>query len=422
MQYIDDTSAQDSQLEKKHNYKRYFLIIAGVIISLYFVVPQMLAWASGESAVRMDNIHVAQVRRGEFVRDISVQGRVIAARRPTLYSPAEGTVTYLVTAGDSVEINQPLAQIDSPELKSLLAQEQAELTRLGTQLEREKIQAKKQDLAQENYLGKAMVALNAAKREMRRNEEGKKNQVVSDIDYQKAKDELENAQREHRLAVKEVALLKESQKFEIQTRAIELQAQQVLVDELQRRVASLEIRSPVNGIVGNLSVDQKNSVAKNQPLLSVVDLSHYEVEVNIPENYADDLALGMPAQITLNGRAYAGELTAISPEIVRGQVEGKIRFKETDITGLRQNQRLTSRIVLEEKSGVTYLPRGQFVDAYSGKYAYVLDDGSAVKKSISLGSKSLGQVEVLSGLTVGETVIISDTRMFNSAERVRVVQ
>ncbi|MEC4088210.1 HlyD family efflux transporter periplasmic adaptor subunit [Pseudoalteromonas rubra] len=422
MQYIDDTSAQDSQLEKKHNYKLYFLLIAGVFISLYFVVPQILAWASGESAVRMENIHVAEVRRGEFVRDISVQGRVIASRRPTLYSPAEGTVTYLVTAGDSVEMSQPLAQIDSPELKSLLAQELAELTRLSTQLEREKIQAKKQDLAQENYLGKAIVALNAAKREMRRNEEGKKNQVVSDIDYQKAKDELENAQREHRLAVKEVALLKESQKFEIQTRAIELQAQQVLVDELKRRVASLEIRSPVNGIVGNLSVDQKNTVVKNQPLLSVVDLSHYEVEVNIPENYADDLALGMPAQITLNGRAYEGELTAISPEIVRGQVEGKIRFKESEITGLRQNQRLTSRIVLEEKSGVTYLPRGQFVDAYSGKYAYVLDEGSAVKKSISLGSKSLGQVEILSGLAVGDTVIISDTRMFNSAERVRVVQ
>ncbi|MCG7561129.1 HlyD family efflux transporter periplasmic adaptor subunit [Pseudoalteromonas sp. McH1-42] len=422
MQYIDDTSAQDSQLEKKHNYKLYFLLIAGVFISLYFVVPQILAWASGESAVRMENIHVAEVRRGEFVRDISVQGRVIASRRPTLYSPAEGTVTYLVTAGDSVEMSQPLAQIDSPELKSLLAQELAELTRLSTQLEREKIQAKKQDLAQENYLGKAIVALNAAKREMRRNEEGKKNQVVSDIDYQKAKDELENAQREHRLAVKEVALLKESQKFEIQTRAIELQAQQVLVDELKRRVASLEIRSPVNGIVGNLSVDQKNTVVKNQPLLSVVDLSHYEVEVNIPENYADDLALGMPAQITLNGRAYEGELTAISPEIVRGQVEGKIRFKESEITGLRQNQRLTSRIVLEEKSGVTYLPRGQFVDAYSGKYAYVLDEGSAVKKPISLGSKSLGQVEILSGLAVGDTVIISDTRMFNSAERVRVVQ
>ncbi|KNC68530.1 efflux RND transporter periplasmic adaptor subunit [Pseudoalteromonas ardens] len=422
MQYIDDTSAQDSQLEKKHNYKLYFLLIAGVFISFYFVVPQILAWASGESAVRMENIHVAEVRRGEFVRDISVQGRVIASRRPTLYSPAEGTVTYLVTAGDSVEMSQPLAQIDSPELKSLLAQELAELTRLSTQLEREKIQAKKQDLAQENYLGKAIVALNAAKREMRRNEEGKKNQVVSDIDYQKAKDELENAQREHRLAVKEVALLKESQKFEIQTRAIELQAQQVLVDELKRRVASLEIRSPVNGIVGNLNVEQKNTVVKNQPLLSVVDLSHYEVEVNIPENYADDLALGMPAQITLNGRAYEGELTAISPEIVRGQVEGKIRFKEAEITGLRQNQRLTSRIVLEEKSGVTYLPRGQFVDAYSGKYAYVLDEGSAVKKSISLGSKSLGQVEILSGLAVGDTVIISDTRMFNSAERVRVVQ
>ncbi|AOT10997.1 efflux RND transporter periplasmic adaptor subunit [Pseudoalteromonas luteoviolacea] len=422
MTYISDTSAQDTQIEKKRNYKLYVAVAIGIVIFFTLIVPQLSLWVSGKSAVRLENIRIAEVKKGQFIRDISVQGRVVASKRPTLYSPAQGTVTYLVTPGDTVTVGESLASIDSPELTSLLAQEKSELTRLQTQLDREKIQVKKQDLEQENYLGKALVALNAAKREMRRNDEGHKNQVVSDIDFQKAKDDLENAQREYRLAVKEVALLKESQKFEIKTRALELEAQQVIVTELQRQVASLSIVSPVAGIVGNLAAEQKNSVTKNQPLLSVVDLSQYEVEVNIPENYADDLALGMGADLMLNGNVYKGELTAISPEIVGGQVEGKIRFKEKNIKGLRQNQRLTSRVVLEEKSDVFYLPRGQFTESGGGRFVYVVEEDIAVKKSIKLGSKSLGQVEVISGLAMGEKVVISDLDVFKEAGSVRIVQ
>ena len=70
-------------------------------------------------------------------------------------------MTYHVAAGDSVVAGQTLAVIDSPELKSELAQQQAELNRLETQLQRQIIHAKKQDLVQENYLGEAEVALNA---------------------------------------------------------------------------------------------------------------------------------------------------------------------------------------------------------------------------------------------------------------------
>ncbi|MBQ4811608.1 efflux RND transporter periplasmic adaptor subunit [Pseudoalteromonas luteoviolacea] len=422
MTYISDTSAQDTQIEKKRNYKLYLSVAVGIIVFFVWVVPQLSVWFGGQGAIRLENIRVAEVQKGQFVRDISVQGRVVAAKRPTLYSPAQGTVTYHVTPGDTVKAGEQLATIDSPELTSLFAQERAELTRLKTQLEREKIQGKKQNLEQENYIGKAQVALNAAKREMRRNEEGHKSQVVSDIDFQKAKDDLENAQREHRLAIKEVALLKESQKFEIQTRALEWEAQQVIVDEIQRQVAALSIKSPVAGIVGNLAVEQKNTVSKNQPLLSVVDLSQYEVEVNIPENYADDLALGMSADLTLNGSTYKGELIAISPEIVNGQVEGKIRFKSKNIKGLRQNQRLTSRVVLEEKSDVYFLPRGQFAETGGGRYVYVVQDGTAVKKPIKLGSRSLGQVEVISGLAMGEKVVISDLSVFKEAGSVRIVQ
>ncbi|CAH9063628.1 Multidrug resistance protein MdtA [Pseudoalteromonas holothuriae] len=426
MTYISDTSTQDTQIQKQHSKVTLFITISGLIALLvfsYFIIaPAFANWSSGKSAIALDKLRIAQVEKGLFIKDFSLQGKVIAARRPVLYSPAQGTVTYLVEAGDSVVKGQALANIESHELKSLYNQELANLTKLKTHLEREKIQVKKSNLQQDNLIGKAEVALNAAQREMRRSEEAMKDNVISDIDYQKAKDDLQNAKREYQHVLKEVALLKESQKFEIQTRELELESQKVKVTELKRQVDGLQIASPVTGIVGNLNVQQKNAVAKNQALLRVIDLTQYELEIQIPESYADDLALGMETQITLNQSQYSGELVAISPEISQGTVRGKVRFKDNTLTGLRQNQRLTTRIILEQKNNTAFLPRGQFINSHNGQFAYVLNGEEAIKTPVKLGSRSLAQVEIISGLKQGDRVIVSDTEIFKDAQSVRILQ
>ena len=149
--------------------------------------------------------------------------------------------------------------------------------------------------------------------------------------------------------------------------------------ELSRQVDALKVVSPVAGIVGNLAVEQKNTVAKNQSLLSVVDLSEYEIEVQIPESYSEDLAIGMSAEINLNGESYQGEIVAISPEIENGQVAGKIRFNQQTVNGLRQNQRLTSRIVIEHKQNIAYLPHSQYLTVHNGQFAYVVKEGGPLK-------------------------------------------
>ena len=81
-------------------------------------------------------VRIAEVTRGDLVRDISADGRVIAANSPTLYAIAGGTVTLHVVAGDVVKQGQALAEIDSPELRSKLAQEQATLASLEAEASR----------------------------------------------------------------------------------------------------------------------------------------------------------------------------------------------------------------------------------------------------------------------------------------------
>ncbi|MCV2883919.1 efflux RND transporter periplasmic adaptor subunit [Aestuariibacter sp. AA17] len=430
---ISDTSGQDVVLSKPSK-RKPMLIASGVIVAsialAVMVAPAISSWSSSDASVSSSRVRLATVSQGDFVRDLSVQGRVVAAVSPRLYSTGQGTITFHVDAGDEVEKDQVLATIDSPELTNQLQQEQASLQELQMSLDRHKIQAKKQALENQKSVDMAKVALTAADREKRRADKAYSSNSISQIDFEKAQDELENARLVHKHAVKDAELNKESLAFEIQTKQLQVNRQSLLVNELARKVDELELRSPVNGIVGNLAVQQKNQVAKNQPILSVVDLSEFELEVDIPESYADDLAIGMDANVTLNGEMYLANLITISPEIENNQVTGRVRFAThntvgeplTSPSGLRQNQRLTTRILMENKANVLMVERGQFLESGGGRYAYIVRDGIAEKTAIRTGARSLANVEILSGLAAGDTIIVSNTEQFQDAERVLITQ
>ena len=416
---IADTSAQDSQLAAPSSSRKYVVItivLLLIIAAAVVVTPAVSRWSGSDASVSAERIRLAQVTRGDFISDLSIQGRVVAAVSPRLYSTAQGTITFHVAAGDSVELNQVLATIDSPELTNQLEQERANLPRLQMELDRQIIQTKKQILENQKTVDLARVALTAADREKRRADKAYASKSISQIDYEKAQDDLENAELLHQHAVSDAALDEESLSFEVSVRQLQVDGQQLLVEELARKVDELTLRSPVDGIVGNLAVEQKNQVTQNQAILSVVDLSEFELEVLIPESYADNLAIGMDADITFNGETHRAKLVTISPEIENNQVTGRVRFADQIPQGLRQNQRLTTRVLLENKPNALMVQRGQFLESSGGRFAYVVSDGVANRTPIETGARSLGNVEILAGLEAGDTIIISGTDAFNDAQ------
>ena len=419
---IADTSGQDTILQHKSSKKSTLLVSSIVTTVLMFVGfyswPSLARWSTAESTISESRLRFDQVKRGDFIKDVSVQGRIIAAVSPTLYAPAEGTVTLHAKAGDQVEKGQIMAVIDSPALKNQFKQEDSSLARLKIELDRQGITSKKSDLDNQKITDLAMVMLNTAKREKRRADLAFSNKVISLIDFEKAQDDLENANLTYQHSIKDASLNKESLAFELTTKQFEVERQQLIVNELQRQLDELTIISPVSGIVGNLNVAQKNQVNKNQPVMSVVDLSVFEVEVNIPESYADDLAIGMDAEIYVGNVNTAAKLVSISPEITNNQVIGRIRFNDSPPVGLRQNQRLSTRILMEHRSDVLMVQRGQFLESGGGRIAYVIEDGIANRKAIEIGARSLSSVEILSGLDEGDSIVISSTELFNGSDKV----
>ncbi len=421
---IADTSAQDVQLAPRSKRTRNLIGGGSILVllaALWVAVPALNRWSSTSASIPYDRLRIAEVVRGDLVRDVSVQGRVVAAVSPTLYAPADGTITLRVEAGAAVDEDQVLAVVDSPELENRLSQAQATLEEQEMELERQRIESKQLALEKRKGADLADVALVAAQREMRRAEDANERGVIPVIDYEKAKDDLRNAELAYEHAVADADLFDERLTFELRAKELARNRQRLFVEDLQRQVSELAIRSPVAGIVGDLLVDQRAAVSRDTPVMAVVDLSRFEIDAQIPESYADDLAIGMQAEIVIGNDKYSGQLVAVSPEIVASQVRSRIRFSGDMPPNIRQNQRLTTRVLLEERPAVLTLQRGQFLETGGGRVAYVLrDDDIAERRQITIGGRSLSAIEVTSGLEEGDRVIISSIDQFRGAETVLI--
>ncbi|MFI4968856.1 MAG: efflux RND transporter periplasmic adaptor subunit [Lysobacterales bacterium] len=418
---IRDTSATDRQLTPQKNRRKQIVWIgigAAVLLVVLAGVPTIARLMSADSSASAARLRIAEVKRGTLTRDVSVQGRVVAAVSPTLYARSAGTVTLDVHAGDKVKKGDVLAEIDSPELTNKLKQEQATLDSLGLDVERAGIDNRKAQAAAQMAYEQAVIDRQTAEREVERNQKAFSLGAQPEMTVLRAKDALAKAKLSEVNAQRNVRLDRDSLAFELKTKRFALDRQKLLVEDLSRQVDELKMRSPVDGQVGQLVVQQRANVAANAPILSVVDLSALEVEVQVPEVFAHDLAPGMAAEIQDGGEKYSGQVSAISPEVLNGQVTGRVRFGDSKPAGLRQNQQLTTRILMDEHPNVLIVERGPFVDTGAGRVAYVVRGSTAWRTPIQVGATSLNSVEIVSGVKEGDRIVISGTDEFKGAQRV----
>ncbi|MEC4088764.1 efflux RND transporter periplasmic adaptor subunit [Pseudoalteromonas rubra] len=416
---IKDTSQQDLVVKPARvSWKK----AVGAIVLIGALGATARAISMADTAGRsfeLSALQVATVSRGDFVRDILASGRIVAANAPQVYSPEEGFVDLLVKAGDTVAAGDVIARVVSPALTNELKQQQAELARLSDGLAREQLEVRRETLALNRSLELAKVTLDAAERENRRAQLSIKKNLISQIDLEEAVDELARARLNFRHAQQEVALGKDTLAFELAAVSNLVERQQLVVEELQRKVNALDINAPVSGLVGNLLVQTKAAVSAQQALMTLVDLSAYEAQLQVPESYANELGLGMSVVLQVGASEVYGKLSAISPEVSNREVTTRVRFDQSDIGGIRQNQRLSARILLDHKEDVMKVRRGSFMNA-GGHVVYRIEGEVATRLDVRTGASSVNEVEILDGLKPGDQIIVSNYEQFEQAPLVQL--
>lgn len=417
---IRDTSGQDAVIAAPSLWRRKKLVV-GVVFAIAFLILCFFlvrAFATSSKSINASRIKIAQVTRGTLIRDVAVNGRMVAAISPTLYSTASSTVTLKVKAGDMVKKGDIVAELESPDLTSLLKREQANYDQLEAEVARQKILARKQKLIARRDADQAEIERITAARTFERFEKAGPSGVISKIDYMRAQDALKTAEIRAKHAEAATGLENEDVDLNLKTKSAQLEQQRLVRDDAKRKVEELRLKAPVDGMVGTLSVANRSVVAANTALMTLVDLSQLEVELEIPETYVADLGLGMTAEITINGVTAKGKLSALSPEVVKNQVLARVRFDGTQPSGLRQSQRVSARLLIEEKPNVLMLARGPFVESEGGRFAYLVQNNIATRIPFKLGATSISAVEILTGLKEGDKVVVAGTDQFENAEKV----
>ncbi len=413
---IRDTSSQDTAIARPRGRRR--LAIAAAVVAAFALtawsVPQARHLLGTGSSVSLDRLGLDDVSRGPFVRDIQAEGRVVAAFSPTLFAPQPGAVTLQVHAGDAVKKGQVLATIASPDLAAKLTQELATADTLQTDTLRSKVDAGEQVAALQGARENAAIDVKAAETDLTRQQRAFDAGAAPAMQVDHARDALEKARISLSHAEAGLHTKDDSLKFDAQSREQAHARQVLLVEDLKRQVGELAVKSPVDGQVGQLFVAERASVARDAQLLTVIDLSALEVEMQVAESFARDLAVGMPGEISGNGQTWKARVSGISPEVVANQVAARLRFDGAMPEQLRQNQRLSVRVLLDQRQDVLSVRAGSFIDESGGQYAYVVRDGGAVKTPVRLGARSVDRVEIVSGLKPGDRVVVSGAENFHA--------
>jgi HlyD family secretion protein len=419
---IKEPSSQNNVIVSptRAGYKRYAIWGGAAVVAVVALALLMNAWRGSSASVSAARLRIAAVTKGTLVRDASVNGRVVAAISPTLYAAAAGTVTLKVNAGDTVKQGQILAIVESPDLTDQLKREQSSTEQLEAEVARQQILAKKQKLIARRDADTAEIERASAKLTFERIEAAGKLGVVPKNDYQRAEDAVRSTEIRARHAEQAALLENDDVVLELKTKVSQLQRQRLSLDYARRRVEELKLRAPVDGLIGSIAVADRSVVPANTAVLTVVDLSRLEIELDIPESYVADLGLGMTAEIVAGDIKANGKLSAISPEVLNNQVLARVRFNGNQPAGLRQSQRVAAHLLIEEKPNVVLLPRGPFVENEGGKFVYVVENGVARRRPVRLGATSVSAVEILEGLKPGDQVVISGSDAFARAESVSI--
>ncbi|MET0265860.1 MAG: efflux RND transporter periplasmic adaptor subunit [Duganella sp.] len=419
---IRDTSQQDAAITPPQGqaWRRRIVIVAVLLALLALAWYLLHTWRATDHSVSITRLRIAEVGRGTLVRDAAVNGRIVAAVSPTLYATSAATVTLKVAAGDTVKQAQVLAVLESPDLADALKREQSAYAQIEADVARQRILARKQQLLAQRDADTAEIERVSALRTLERYNAVSNDGIVAKIDYQKAKDALNSAEIRARHAGQAATLEADNVALELQSKIKQLEQQRMVLSNAQRRVDELTVRAPVDGFIGTLSVANRSVVPLNTPLMTLVDLSRLEVELEVPETYVADMGLGMRAEINFGAGTASGKLSALSPEVVKNQVLARVRFDGAQPAGLRQNQRVTARLLIDEKPNTLLVQRGPFVESEGGRYAYVVRDGVAIKTPIRMGATSVSAVEILGGLKQGDKIVIAGSENFDNAERVAI--
>jgi HlyD family secretion protein len=367
------------------------------------------AWLWRTQAIRVDAM---QVQSLPLQRSLQFSARVQTPARVEIGSTLTGRVErVLVREGDAVKAGMPLVELESAELRAALVQAQASLRQAQARtISQQSVGKPSADAA----LLQAEATLAAAQRELARTQELLDANFISParLDEVQRSVDIALAQRD---AARAQAQANRREGPETANAQAQQQAAQAALDIARARLTQATLRAPSAGRVILREVEPGQIVQPGRNLLTLSIDGPTELLAQVDERFLGQLQVGQRAKVLADAYPQApfdAKVSRLAPAVdaQSGSVEVTFTLDGAVPGFLREDMTLSIETVTGERAAALVLPVRALRTAVAGGAAratvLVLDDGQTSERSITLGLRTLDQVEVTAGLATGDTVLL----------------
>lgn len=362
-------------------------------------------------------------KRGPMLRQVRGLGTLVPEEILFVPATSEGRVEKrLMLPGTNVKAGTVILELSNQELMTALNDAQwavkaaeSEFNDLKVRLNREKLEQKARTAQVQSEQVQAALTYD---RDLKLSREGLTPELTLKLSKAKA-DELAG-----RLEIERERLAQSDDMIKAQ-----LEAKRVNIEKLReaytlkkKQVADLAIRAGVDGVLQDLPVQVGQRVTLGTVLAKVSQPWRLKAELKIPETQMHEIRIGMQADIDTRNGVVKGQVARIDPAAVNGTVTVDVRLISELPPGARPDLSVDGSIEVEKLTDVLFVERpviGQ-ANATVGLFRVNTDGKEAERVQVKFGRTSVNTIEVVSGLRVGDKVVLSDMSQWDAHNRVRL--
>ncbi len=186
------------------------------------------------------------------------------------------------------------------------------------------------------------------------------------------------------------------------------------------------ISAPWAGVVSKVHVAEGDYVAPRSPLIELFDPTGMVVRFAVPESQSTEVSDGMPVEVALDahpGKTFRGTISRVYPQLDDRTHTRTVEATLNDPVALIPNMFARIQVILDQIPEAVTIPTYSLAPAPNGEqWAFIVEDGKALRRKLDIGMEVDGRLHVLAGLPAGERIIVAGQEKLKDGAMVKVVE
>jgi HlyD family secretion protein len=363
------------------------------------------------------------VKRGPMVRQVRGLGTLTPEDIRWIPATTQGRVEKIVLRpGTAVKRGDVILELSNPQLEQQLLDAELKLAAAEAGLTNLRVQLQNDLLQQRASSANIEADYNKAKMQAQMNEALAKDQLVSELVLKQSQVDADSLGVRNQISRDQLASKADSIRAQVAVQQSSVDQARALLRLTRQQRDELRVRAGLDGMLQLVPVEEGQQVAPGTNLARVANPRRLKAEIKIAETQAKDIQIGQKAEIDTRNGIVQGLVARIDPSVQNGTRTVDVTLTNELPKGAVPDLSVDGTIELERLNDVLFMGRPAFGQEQSvvGLFKILADGVNAERVQVKLGRSSVNTMEILSGLKVGEQVILSDMSAYDAYDRIRL--